>query len=188
MELSKKGFPLDLGYYNSTFIPKNTNSEKPNIYLIEQIQNMYYNNCNNCINGNNISQTKEKLSQLICCGNRSYYNSINNSEQSEKILYNENKKINPIYNFYKSTENYLRETNNICIYYKNSRNYIFKYNMLKNNIQFPNISLKEGDNSRNCKNFNISNIENYLRDKSYINLNNRINENLNNTANRFNRK
>ena len=179
----KKCFPLNLWNYNS-FIPKNTNIENPNLYLIEQIQKM---GNNTFIAQNGYFHIKDQLSKLINSKNK-YNNSINNSQIKEKIIYNHNNiDINPIYNFYKSTEKYLKETNNICKYYKNSRNYILKYNIL-NNIQFPNISLKENENGRKIKIFNSATDENYRLYNSELNLNNNINQIFTNTVDGFNSK
>jgi hypothetical protein len=185
MDSFKICFPLNLGNFNS-FIPKNANGEDPNLNLIEQKQKVSY---DKVITGKNHLYIKGQLCELLNSEN-SHNNSINNNSEIYKKIINEDiiKEINPIYNFYKSTENYLKETNNIYKYYINSRNYIHKNNILKHNIQFPNISLKESDNCRNIKDFNSTANENYGINNSNSNLNNDLNQSFNNTVNELNSK
>lgn len=177
MKLLNKKIPLNLGNCKA-FIPKYINIvEKPrlnkNINLIEQ---MKYMSKDNSQSGTINYPSKEELSKLINAGNN--INNIQNYFKQNEIIFNNEDKINIklIYNFYQTTEEYLREANNTYIDYKKSKNYLLKKNPLKNKEQSPTMNLTE--NNDNKKELNNSTIPNnntcniYSKDYNNFNINN----------------
>lgn len=184
MKLNEK-IPLNLGNCKA-FMPKNINiAEKPrlnkNINVIEQMNNMSKDNSQA---GTIKYPSKEELSKSFNVSNN--FNNQNYFKQNEIIFKNEDKmKISPIYNFYQTTEEYLRETNNTYIDFEKSKNYLHKNNPLKSKEQSPNMNLTENNDNKykELNNFTIpanNTCYNYSKDNYNFNLNNLTSQKYNN--------